>query len=107
MKTLLVLCVFLAGFGFAFNTPTPNDTSLTSKTEQLKEGYFKLKNDTNQEHRIHTGSGVVTLYKGNSTSIKCEVGRKIYTAPKGVKDDLIFKVESNMCGKTIYLSDHL
>jgi hypothetical protein len=68
---------------------------------------FKLVNDTGSKIRIHTGSGVVSLNNGGSTSINCDNGRKIHTAPNGSKDDLIFEVDESMCGKTIKLSKYL
>lgn len=69
---------------------------------------MKIVNDTDNEVKIHTGTGVVTLTKGGgSTSISCEVGKKIYTAPNGSKKDLIFEVDASMCGKTVKLSAYL
>lgn len=86
-------------------------SSVAKIEEPVKEeptySYFKLKNDTDNKIRIHTGSGVVTLYKGGTTSISCKPGRKIYTAPNGTKKDFIFEVKSSMCGKTVMLSEYL
>ena len=73
-----------------------------------KGGYVKIVNDTDEKMRIHTGSGTSTLNAGGGyTSVSCQAGKKIYTAPNGSKDDLIFEMTSDMCGKTVKLSDYL
>lgn len=100
----MMLCsLLLAGTTFAGN-----------ETIQLKDFTFnsveslKIVNDTDDDIRIHTGSGTVTLTRrGGSTSITCKAGTKIHTAPDGVKKDLIFTVEDEMCGKTVKLSEYL
>ncbi|CAA6817789.1 MAG: Unknown protein [uncultured Sulfurovum sp.] len=65
---------------------------------------FKLVNDTGSKISIHTGTGVSNLNKGSSTSITCKVGRSIYTATRGTKDNFLFKISSSHCGKTVKLS---
>lgn len=67
-------------------------------------GNIKLINDTKNPIRIHTGSGIVKMNKGGSTSFTCKPGKKVHTAESGTKKDFIFKVESKHCGKTVKLS---
>jgi hypothetical protein len=89
-KTILLISVLLVGTSSAF------------------AAHFKLVNDTTQQVRIHTGSGVVSMNKrGGMTSITCTAGRKVYTAPKGIKDRFLFKVTSDMCNKTVKLSKYM
>ncbi len=68
---------------------------------------FKLINDTKGPVSIHTGTGFVTLNKGGSTSIGCNVGKEVRFAESGKKGDLIFKIDSKMCGETIKLSSYI
>jgi hypothetical protein len=80
---------------------TNNDTAVL-------DGFVKIVNDTPNSIDIHTGSGFATLNaRGGSTSVKCEDGRKISFANKGVKGKTIFTINSNMCGKTVKLSEYL
>jgi hypothetical protein len=65
---------------------------------------FKLINDTGSKLRIHTGSGIVSLNNGSSTSVTCNPGKKVYTADGGTKDKFLFKVSSSHCGSSIKLS---
>jgi hypothetical protein len=74
----------------------------------LADGFVKIVNDTPNKVEIHTGSGYTTLYpRGGSTSVKCEEGRKISFADGGKKGKTIFTINSNMCGKTVKLSEYL
>lgn len=109
MRLRCVSLAAAAGLFFATSsfTTASNDQTSFEKVE-VKGGQVKIVNDTSTKLRIHTGSGVTTLNaKGGSTSISCDPGRKIYTAPKGSKDKFIFEVESGMCGKTVKLSAYL
>ena len=65
---------------------------------------IKLINDTKNPIRIHTGSGIVKMNKGSSTSFTCKPGKKVYTAKNGKKQNFIFEVKSNHCGKSVKLS---
>ena len=65
---------------------------------------FSLINDTKEKVSIHTGSGFVSLNKGSKTSITCNTGKEVRWASKGKKGDVIFKITSDMCGKTLKLS---
>ena len=65
---------------------------------------FSLVNDTKEKVSIYTGSGFVSLNKGSKTSISCKVGKEVYWAEKGKKKSVIFKIKSDMCGKTLKLS---
>ncbi len=108
MKKIIVLSMLVFFFGSLSTNisalPIHKDT-LVSPTDVTAS--MKIKNDTGSKIRIHTGSGVVTLQKGSSTSISCKVGKKVHTAPKGVKDKFLFKITSKMCGKTVKLSKYL
>ena len=68
---------------------------------------FKLHNDTKKDVRIHSGSGVSKLYHKRTNKYVRSVGTKFYTAPRGSKDKFLFKVTSDMQGKTIKLSKYL
>ncbi|WP_452232476.1 hypothetical protein [Lacinutrix sp. MEBiC02595] len=65
---------------------------------------FSLVNDTKEKVSIYTGTGFVSLNKGSKTSITCNIGKEVRWANKGRKGDVIFKITSDMCGKTIKLS---
>lgn len=84
---------------------------VTSKEDAQKEvmvASVKIINDTSNDIRIYTGSGHVKLNKrGGSTSVSCSSGKKIYTSDGSSKGDLIFEMESSMCGDVVYLSDYL
>jgi hypothetical protein len=109
MKTFfvsVVMVVFMMSFYGNQETKTTNSIIKIEATPM--GGYFKLVNDTKNDIRIHTGSGVVTLnHGGGSTSIKCNTNAKIHTAPNGSKKDFIFQVDESMCDKTIKLSAYL
>ena len=83
-KTLLITLALIPTISFAAN--------------------IKLVNDTSRSMSIHTGSGVVKMNKGGSTSFTCKPGKKVHTAKSGMKKNFIFKIESKHCGKTVKLS---
>jgi len=62
---------------------------------------FKIKNDTGSKVSLHTGSGVTTLNNGSTTSVTCNVGKKVYTASRGTKDTFLFKISSSHCGTVV------
>lgn len=103
MKKLMMVAFLLSGAMMSQATNTNENTSI----ETPAGGSLKILNDTDDEVRIHTGTGVVTLQKNGSTSISCEVGKEIRTAPNGTKKDLLFEVEESMCGTTVKLSKYL
>ena len=109
MKTFFVSVVMVVFMMSFYNKQETKTTNSAIKIEATPMGsYFKLVNDTKTDIRIHTGSGVVTLYHGGgSTSIKCNTNAKIHTAPNGSKKDFIFQVDESMCDKTIKLSAYL
>lgn len=78
-----------------------------TKTEVATGESFKLINDTKAKISIHTGTGFVSLEKGSSTSIGCNVGKEVRFADSGKKGDVIFEIEESMCGKTIKLSEYI
>ena len=105
-KTILVLGAFtllLAGV----STSYAGEPVKTFETEESTGSSFKLINDTGDKVSIHTGSGFVTLNKGGSTSISCNVGKEVRFADSGKKGDVIFEIESSHCGETLKLSDFL
>lgn len=107
MKILSITIVFICMA--AFYAPTAavahHDINKTEITTTFAS--FKLVNDTGDKVRIHTGSGFVSLNKGGSTSITCNTGKEVRWAKSGKKGDVIFKISSDHCGKTIKLSKFL
>lgn len=99
---LLALCVTVSSQATVNTTPPVEDTEEVAPLSTVK-----IKNDTGEKLSIHTGSGVVTLYDGRSTSVDCKPGTEIHLAERGMKRDLIFEIESSHCGKTVELSDYL
>jgi hypothetical protein len=102
----IVLTMMAVGM-IAVAGATGNETVVSTEVSAPVGGSLKLINDTDGEVSIHTGTGFVTLNKGGSTSITCEEGKEIRMADKGKKGDVIFTVESSMCGKTIKLSAYM
>lgn len=99
--TLTISLLAITGFSFA-------DPESSPKKEYAITGSVKILNDTDNDIKIHTGSGVVSLNaNGGSTSISCNVGTKIYTAPNGSKKDLLFEIDESMCDKTVKLSKYV
>ena len=109
MKTFFVSIVLVISMMSFYNNQETKTTPTSIKIEATPMGsYFKLVNDTKEDIRIHTGTGVVTLNNGGgSTSIRCDSNAKIHTAPNGNKKDFIFQVDESMCDKTIKLSTYL
>ncbi len=106
MKKITFIAALIAFVGMC--SFTAQSTTKSSDITYVQGGSLKILNDTDDEVKIHTGSGVVSLNpKGGSTSISCNPGTKIYTAPNGSKKDLIFEVEDSMCGTTVKLSKYL
>ncbi|WP_397363603.1 hypothetical protein [Olleya sp. R77988] len=102
MKVLLVTFSMLTMMIFSEGKNVSEVTQV--KKEVVFGSNFKLINDTKEKVSIYTGTGFVSLNKGSSTSIGCNVGKEVSWANKGKKGDVIFKIESNHCGKTIKLS---
>lgn len=106
MKKITFLAVAVAFLGMCSFTNHVNPE--VNKVVYSQGGSVKIINDTDNDIRIHTGSGVVSLNaNGGSTSISCNPGTKIYTAPNGTKKDFIFEIEDSMCDKTVKLSKYL
>lgn len=74
-------------------------------TEKSVESSISFINDSKDKISIHTGTGFVSLNKGSKTSIGCNVGKEVRWANEGKKGDVIFKITSEMCGKTLKLSE--
>ncbi len=99
---LLSICFSVIGLNVA-NIKESN-TYIKSNTI---ESSFTLINDTKDKVSIHTGTGFVSLNKGSKTSIGCNIGKEVRWAKEGKKGDVIFKIASDHCGKTIKLSEFL
>lgn len=103
-KVILILLAAGALLGVAaIERPTPMVVS-----ENVLASSLKIINDTDQDIRIHTGSGHVMLnHGGGSTSVSCEPGKKISYSNGSKPLGLIFTIEENMCGKTVKLSTYI
>ena len=89
---------------FANTTSEVAETSVNTATERAS---FKLINNSKGKVSIHTGTGFVSLNKGSSTSIGCNVGKKVTLANSGRKGRTLFTISNSMCGKTLKLADYL
>lgn len=107
MKKLLIIIIVT----FVFSTTAVFAASdfgvFETSVNYSADSSFKILNDTGKDIQIHTGSGVVEINKGSSTSVTCEAGREIRQANKGKKGEVIFVVDDSMCGKTVKLSKYL
>lgn len=100
MKKLLFLGIATFLFSVVAIAQQPQDKVVM---EELKGGYYKIVNDTDDKVKIHTGYGTTTLNpNGGSTSVRCETGKKVK-----VDGDVIFEVSSDMCGETVKLSEYM
>ena len=67
---------------------------------------FRLKNDTGEDVRIHTGRGTSRINNGSSNRYTADEGQE-FRLFDGSKGALLFEVESDMDGETLKLSDYL
>lgn len=107
MKKVLIPFGFLAMLlvGASFTNVGGN---IAKNDVVVLNGFVKIVNDTPNKVEIHTGSGYTTLNaRGGSTSVGCDEGKKISFANKGKKGNVIFTINSDMCGKTVKLSAYL
>ncbi|MDO6598418.1 hypothetical protein Q4512_15980 [Oceanihabitans sp. 2_MG-2023] len=102
MKTIIIALTTFVLFSFSEEKQTIN---ASQNIEVSIASSFSLVNDTKEKVSIYTGTGFVSLNKGSKTSISCNTGKEVRWANKGKKGDVIFKIESKHCGKTIKLSD--
>lgn len=102
MKLLIITVSLLF---VSFTSETSKSTIENQPYSEAIGSSFSLINDTKEKVSIHTGSGFVSLNKGSKTSISCNVGKEVRWANKGRKGDVIFKIASKHCGKTIKLSE--
>jgi hypothetical protein len=111
LKTTIMKIIFLAiaFIGLSAFTSPEKENIVSSEMETIEASVasFKLVNDTKEKVSIYTGSGYVSINKGGSTSITCNTSKSVHWAEKGSKKELIFKIVSDICGKTIKLSDYL
>lgn len=102
MKFILAIFSLLVLSSF---TTINQTTPVPSPVEDfISFASFSLINDTKEKISIHTGSGFVSLNKGSKTSITCNISKEVRWASKGKKGDVIFKITSDMCGKTLKIS---
>lgn len=106
MKVIIITLSLCSALFFSEtpNVSENNQPKIEVKSEVVIGSSFKLINDTKSKVSIYTGTGFVSLNKGSSTSISCNTGKEVRWASKGKKGDVIFKIESKHCGKTIKLS---
>lgn len=101
MKSVLLIMYFSF---VGLNVVNINNTEATLKGTAI-DSSFSLINNSKDKISIHTGTGFVSLNKGSKTSIGCNVGKEVRWANDGKKGDVIFKITSEMCGKTFKLSE--
>ena len=89
---------------FSFSEIDSTIDTETTKVEKLIGSSFKLINDIKDKVSIYTGTGFVSLNKGSSTSVGCNISKEVRWADSGKKGEVNFKTESKHCGKTIKLS---
>lgn len=106
MKILCLVICSLSLFSFSPSNVVSLEENNTIVSE-VSFASFSLVNDTKEKVRIYTGSGFVSLNKGSKTSITCNTGKEVRWGNDGKKGAVIFKIDSNMCGKTIKLSKFL
>ena len=101
---LILLSLYFSVIGLNIE----NIKNTNSYIESTKfDNSFSLINDTKEKVSIHTGTGFVSLNKGAKTSIGCNIGKEVRWANEGKKGDIIFKIETVHCGKTLKLSELL
>lgn len=106
MKKLFFASIIVLSISFSsvFTTSASNGNGI----ENSVLSSVKIVNDTDQDIRIHTGSGHVMLnHGGGSTSVECEEGRKISYSNGSKATGLIFTIDKSMCGKTVKLSTYI
>lgn len=79
----------------------------TAAAFAMAGGNVTIKNDSDADVQIHTGSGFVEINKTSSTSVSCEPGKVISLAEKGKKKSVLFTIDESMCGKMVKLSKYL
>lgn len=101
MKALL-FCIYISVIGLNVASIKQNNEFINEKSVESSISFI---NDSKDKISIHTGTGFVSLNKGSKTSIGCNVGKEVRWANEGKKGDVIFKITSEMCGKTLKLSE--
>lgn len=99
---ILLFSIYLSVIGLNVVNIKQNNAIIKAATI---ESSFSLINDSKDKISIHTGTGFVSLNKGSKTSIGCNIGKEVRWANEGKKGDVIFKITSEMCGKTLKLSE--
>jgi len=102
MKKKIIISAILFGTCMSFTVDRvieANNVELLSTSG----GKITLINDTSEKLSIHTGTGSVSLNpRGGKTSFSCNIGEKVK-----VDGDVIFTIDEDFCGETVYLSEYL
>lgn len=102
MKKVILAGLVLAALNLSFTENTMSDSPITESVSSTG-GKITLINDTSDKLSVHTGSGSVSLNpRGGKTSFSCNIGKKVK-----VDGDVIFTIDDDHCGETIYLSDYV
>lgn len=108
MKKTIFVSLLAVGFIALNSSFTKPPVTASSVMESPYSSSVKIVNDTDNDIRIHTGSGHVMLnHGGGSTSVDCEDGRKISYSNGSKATGLIFTIDNSMCGKTVKLSTYI
>lgn len=102
MKKLILPLAFVGAISFVMADSGVCENENNIETISYKGGKITIKNDTKEALRVHTGFGETTISKGATTTVTCSPGKSVK-----VEGKVVFKVTSDMCGKTINLSDYL
>ena len=101
---LLLFSVYISVIGLNVASIKQTNKFINEKSVESSISFI---NDSKDKISIHTGTGFVSLNKGSKTSIGCNVGKEVRWANEGKKGDVIFKITSDMCGKTLKLSEFI
>lgn len=86
--------------------PAPAFVAPTASEAPDRRVEFRLKNDTDEDVRIHTGRGTSRINSGSSNRYTADVGQE-FRLFDGSRGALLFEVSSDMDGETLDLSDYL
>ena len=104
----MLLSVLLAALlaAPAVPAPAPLAPEAVAAEAPVQRVEFRLKNDTGEDVRIHTGTGTSRINSGSSNRYTADVGQE-FRLFDGSKGALLFEVESDMDGETLDLSDYM
>ncbi|MEM1054407.1 MAG: hypothetical protein AAGI52_02685 [Bacteroidota bacterium] len=102
MLSLLLAVLLAAPLSFA----PPVAASAPAAEAPVQRVEFRLKNDTGEKVRIHTGTGTSSINNGSTNRYTADEGQE-FRLFDGSKGDLLFEVDAEMDGETLKLSDYL